>query len=111
MAELIKKQMDCSKTEKAFDKTPIINFGEGEWRLRYYEEKFHVKRENLTGFLKDIRRAYLEGLCWVFSYYYESVPSWDWYYPYHYAPLAVDLLKFGEDGFKFDIGEPYKPIE
>jgi len=79
--------------------------------LRYYEEKFHIKRSELGEFLFKIRRSYLEGISWVYAYYYTGVPSWDWFYPFHYAPLAVDLVKSGINDISFEIGEPYKPIE
>ena len=36
-------------------------------------------------------RDYLEGLHWVLNYYHNGCPSWDWYFPHLYSPLATDM--------------------
>jgi len=38
--KVTKLELKVEEEKNAIDKTEIINFGEGEWRLRYYEEKF-----------------------------------------------------------------------
>jgi 5'-3' exoribonuclease 2 len=55
-------------------------------------------------FTAKIRQAYIEGLQWVFSYYYKGCVSWDWYYPYHYAPFACDLLNCDRVEVSFEMG-------
>mmetsp|Transcript_11730 Transcript_11730/g.27664 ORF Transcript_11730/g.27664 Transcript_11730/m.27664 type:complete len:856 (-) Transcript_11730:38-2605(-) len=93
-----------------------VRLGEGpHWKQRYYFEKFKVKQDDLVDFLQRIRKAYVEGLCWVLVYYYQGCPSWTWFYPYHYAPFASDLigcgnLKCGELTY-FQSGQPFQPFQ
>ena len=77
---------------------------------RYYEQKFGADA-NDTGFRNKVARAYVEGLAWVLSYYFQGCPSWTWYYPYHYAPFAADFVDLKDLTVKFDRGTPFKPYE
>jgi 5'-3' exonuclease len=69
-----------------------IRLGDHGWKGRYYEQKFGISEEpEQARLIVDLRRAYVEGLCWVMRYYFDGVASWRWFYPFHYAPFASDL--------------------
>jgi len=38
-------------------------------------------------------------------------PSWKWFFPYRYAPLASDLVRLQQKTINFQLGEPFKPLE
>lgn len=40
---------------------------------------------------EGLLHEYLQGLQWVLQYYYKGVPSWSWFFRFHYAPTATDL--------------------
>jgi 5'-3' exoribonuclease 2 len=83
------------------------------WKERYYEKKFYISPEHIGkrhGPVYDIAKAYIEGLCWVLLYYYNGCPSWEWYYPYHYAPFASDLYESAVLNVEFELGKPFSPL-
>lgn len=93
-----------------------VRMWEPGYRQRYYQSKFGViSEEEINKIRRDMVRCYLEGISWVLLYYYQGCPSWQWYYPYHYAPFAADFVNvndiIGEQGIKFTLGEPFKPYE
>lgn len=61
-----------------------LEFDFAAWRNIYYMKKMQIDESNLNALIT----SYIEGLMWTFQYYYIGCPSWDWYYPYYYAPLA-----------------------
>ncbi|RDW72059.1 hypothetical protein BP5796_08093 [Coleophoma crateriformis] len=77
---------------------------------RYYEQKFHVDPRDLE-FRHKVGRAYVEGLAWVLLYYFQGCPSWDWYYPYHYAPFAADFVNLKDMQISFSKGSIFRPFE
>lgn len=58
-----------------------------EYRKEFLDKKFEEKDP------KEIVKRYIAGLQWVYRYYRFGIPSWDWFYPYHYTPHALDVAR------------------
>uniref|UniRef100_A0A0K0FXX6 5'-3' exoribonuclease n=1 Tax=Strongyloides venezuelensis TaxID=75913 RepID=A0A0K0FXX6_STRVS len=90
-----------------------VKFYEPGWKDRYYEEKFGVSFSDVSlEFRRNVAEAYMEGMCWVLKYYYSGCPSWDWFYPYHYAPFASDFdqIEYYKPNFPKNT-KPFNPLE
>jgi 5'-3' exonuclease len=98
----------------------------------YYKDKFYVNEAQLKTFSTKVATDYVRGLCWVFQYYYQGPPSWNWYgffyrltqlkislfllcfryYPHYYAPLVYDFLNLKNAPLNFDQDtKPFSPLE
>ena len=87
----------------------------------YYKEKLNINLKEKKG-IEDreiIFNKYLEGLQWILYYYYNSIKSWKWFYPYHYAPMISDYKEINinkslyniYDIFDNDKSEPFNPYQ
>lgn len=93
------------------DKNDEVRLWEPGFKDRYYESKFDVGAEHLQ-FRYSVALQYVRGLCWVLKYYYQGCASWDWYFPYHYAPFASDFVNITGLSTKFEKNtKPFNPLE
>lgn len=79
-----------------------------EYRTDYYAKKMGCHTE------KDIECAchhYFDGMQWVLTYYLDGVSSWEWFYPYSYAPFCDDLFTFGKTYSPRNIVSGQKPYD
>mmetsp|Transcript_3131 Transcript_3131/g.4838 ORF Transcript_3131/g.4838 Transcript_3131/m.4838 type:complete len:1148 (+) Transcript_3131:90-3533(+) len=115
VAELVKsrlsaKQEELIETNKK-NVVDTVKLHESGWKGRYYEDKHKKEDIAKNGGLEVMLREYIKGLCWVLKYYYQGCPSWNWYYPFHYAPFASDLVNVDTYEISFELSEPFLPVE
>uniref|UniRef100_A0A6C0JDZ3 Uncharacterized protein n=1 Tax=viral metagenome TaxID=1070528 RepID=A0A6C0JDZ3_9ZZZZ len=111
MCELGKKEDDIFKQRffKSKNEHDIIQFHKKNYQNRYYLEKFNDQSLKLRTNVVD---HYINGLCWVLKYYFKGCPSWNWYFPYHYAPFASDFSYAKRVRCNFNKNTvPFKPFE
>jgi len=82
--------------------------GLAAWKKRYYADKLKTTTD---GDRRRVTESYIQGLHWVLEYYYRGVASWNWFYPYHYAPMASELVDLPSVPVMFEQGEPFFPYE
>ncbi|CAH8872099.1 unnamed protein product [Trichobilharzia szidati] len=99
--------------DELMDAADEVRFWEDGWRSRYYQSKFGVDPADAPEFCTKVGQEYALGLCWVLAYYYQGCASWDWYFPYHYAPFASDFCKIEELNVDFtkEKTKPFRPLE
>lgn len=74
-----------------------LRLGDEGWKVRYYEQKFGISAgPEQDELISQLCKSFVEGLCWVMRYYFDGVASWRWFYPFHYAPFASDLVRLEE---------------
>ena len=88
-----------------------VRLHESGWKKRYYEDHHKMEDIEKNGGLKRMCVTYVQGLCWVLKYYFQGCPSWSWYYPFHYAPFASDLINIEEYPIDFELSKPFRPVE
>lgn len=68
-----------------------VNAAMAEWRREYYRDKLGFRDPSEV---RDLVKGYIQGLQWVMYYYYRGVPSWGWFYTWHYAPRVGGVFSF-----------------
>lgn len=98
--------------ENPRDEDTHVKLFEEKGKKEYYSKKLHALD---SAAIDSACLEYVRGLSWVLHYYHTGCPSWDWYYPMHFAPLAQDiaetLRRHSDVEFNFEIGHARKPLE
>lgn len=95
------------KFNRVFDK---IDYFSPDWNNQYNKHFF-----NTTESINDVCHEYLKSLEFCLMYYFDSPPSWTWFYPYRAAPTIGDFLNYiiinNPQPTKFELNEPCSQFE
>ncbi|XP_017064851.1 5'-3' exoribonuclease 1 [Drosophila eugracilis] len=95
--------------ENGSDEEAILASEFKNYKRNYYRNKF--KRESQSQLIEELGHHYVNALQWILDYYYRGVQSWDWYYPFHYAPFISDLKNIEQVQITFQLGKPFLPFQ
>lgn len=88
-AHIVHTQLETGQTIQQLDFKAL--------RTAYYTQKFKHDFEwseaTFEANIQAIVKAFVRGLNFVMTYYAQSIPSFDWCYEYHYAPLMIDVYE------------------
>lgn len=76
------------------------------WKLRHYNEKLTMESHERP----QVVFRYFEGVSWIMQYLYRGLPSWDWFYPHHYAPMMSDMKNMDPAKVLFRMGKALDPV-
>lgn len=107
--ELAKESAKNSDREM-FDFEFVFNQSDN-YKQSYYNRKFNSNKQDYEGLITQVKKSYIAGILWNYSYYYRFCASWNWFYPFYYAPLISDLCNFSTLKFDFPNGAPLRPFE
>ena len=86
-------------------------------RQRYYKHYWNITNEELEDFSKELVKNYIIGLNWITLYYFDTCPSWHWFFPFDFSPLLYDINKYFDNDeitlnhvSPFSINEPLLPF-
>eukprot|EP00924_Labyrinthula_sp_SR-Ha-C_P005727 snap_masked-scaffold_14-processed-gene-3.45-mRNA-1 protein AED:0.28 eAED:0.29 QI:0/-1/0/1/-1/1/1/0/827 len=112
-------EYEARRSQTQHDEVSVLEFENlAEFKRDYYEER------GLTKQVADMCFNFVKTAQFTTLYYFKGAPSWDWYYPFHYAPFISDISDYfngkilteGEvddskvdklkEDFTFDLGKP-----
>ncbi|KAI9592286.1 XRN 5'-3' exonuclease N-terminus-domain-containing protein [Syncephalis fuscata] len=71
----------------------------------FYYKKFDIDHNDASQ-VQQVVHEYARGLQWCMHLYYHGVPSWQWHYPYNYAPRIIDMVNLSDVNVDFELGSP-----
>ena len=76
--------------------------------METYSKDYYTR--NFPGIdINTICYEYIKGMSFITQLYLKTIPTYDWFYPYHYAPLFSDIVKYLQNNKKQKYDFIYKP--
>uniref|UniRef100_A0A336LMV3 5'-3' exoribonuclease 1 n=1 Tax=Culicoides sonorensis TaxID=179676 RepID=A0A336LMV3_CULSO len=106
----ITEEMVMDSDDNSTESDELFDLEFEKHKASYYIEKMGYKEMNETVRCEQTK-SYIEALQWILYYYYRGVPSWSWFYEYHYSPFISDIHSFKDLQINFQLNKPFLPFE
>jgi 5'-3' exonuclease len=97
------RQKESSFNDDPIDGKIINNLNKDIHDSNYLEDKYSITyylypKDTLYKQYKidssNSAKEYVNGLIWIFNYYYQNKPNFSWYYPYEKSPFIEDISNY-----------------
>ena len=85
--DLLISEIDCYPTLNKFKH--VIDPSQNGWRIHYYWHLFFTRNSSEV---VEICNNYIQGIVWIYNYYFKNNSYYSWYYKYCYSPTLLDLV-------------------
>lgn len=93
-------KIDSYPITHKFPRTMIIS--QPHWRMDYYKYLFNYPNKDIV---QKSCEKFMEGIMWIYQYYFTRSHNCGWHYPFQYSPTALDLSNYlmGTTNKSYDI--------
>jgi 5'-3' exoribonuclease 2 len=92
----LEKYKNKRKTYLIYDNLIEQSIKDNYFDIKFFRDQYYIQTfGNIDkSFINKLCEEYIKGILFVTNYYLKTIPTYDWYYPYSYAPLFTDLYEY-----------------
>ena len=65
-----------------------------KWRNLYYKNIYNINIHKDNQIVNSSTFNYIKGIYWTYNYYKKFDLDYEWYFPYNYPPISLDIFNY-----------------
>jgi 5'-3' exonuclease len=74
--------------------TSLIFNDINKWRNLYYKNIYNINIHKDNQLVNSSTFNYIKGIYWTYNYYKKFDLDYEWYFPYNYPPISLDIFNY-----------------